>query len=124
MDKNLGFESHNNQMVSALRQRAGVISRLSLHVPRGEFLRQIAVGLVQGKFQANLANTTHIRLTDGEGSTKVGLQTALNNTARVLTGLKRTSRVRTDVLLQKAGFESANRLAVRAVAMEWRLQKL
>jgi hypothetical protein len=42
-------------LLAAVRQRASVVARLANHLPRGQYLRQLAYRLVVGKFLHELA---------------------------------------------------------------------
>jgi hypothetical protein len=47
-----------------------------------------------------------------------GIQVALNDVARSITGTRRRDHVRIEDLLAQAGLESANRMVVKAIAAE------
>jgi hypothetical protein len=47
-----------------------------------------------------------------------GIQVALNNVARSITGTRRRDHVKIEDLLAKAGLESANQMVVKAIAAE------
>jgi hypothetical protein len=107
-------------LLAAVRQRASVISRLANHLPRGEYLRQLAYGLVIGKLSHALAAVARPRL-EQEGNASVvwsRIQVALNVVAWSITGTQRRDHVRIEDPHSKAGLESANRMVVKAFAAE------
>jgi hypothetical protein len=55
-------------LFAAVRQRASVIARLSNHLPRGAYLRQLSYGLVMGKFSHTLAAVARSRLEDEDNA--------------------------------------------------------
>ena len=59
-DRRLSTGPHSKALLAALRQRASVVSRLANHLPRGEYLRQLAYGLVIGKFSHALASVARL----------------------------------------------------------------
>jgi hypothetical protein len=105
-------------LLAAVRQRASVIARLANHLPRGEYLRQLSYGLVVGKFSHGLAAVAGPRLELEDNASVVwsGIQVALNNVARSITGARRRDHVTIKDLLAQAGLESANRMVVKAIA--------
>jgi hypothetical protein len=54
-DRKLTTKPHAKAMLVATKQRAAVIARLVNHIPRGRYLRQWAMGLVNGKLCNALA---------------------------------------------------------------------
>jgi hypothetical protein len=119
-DRKMTTAPHIENMVKSARQRAALIARLGHHLPRGRYLRQLANGLVFGKVAHTLAAVAAPRLdSDTPASVKFkSIQTALNDTARTVTGSKRSDRIKLAVLNNRAGFPSFNELVTRAVAME------
>jgi hypothetical protein len=81
-------------MLTAVRQRAAVIARLSNHLRRGKYLRQLATGLVHGKLgHALVVYATPLLPTTtaaGEVASLYTLyhqiQVAYNRVARSITG--------------------------------------
>jgi hypothetical protein len=51
-DRRLSTGPHIKALLASMRQRASVISRLSNHLPRGEYLQQLTYGLVIGKCES------------------------------------------------------------------------
>lgn len=112
---------HDEHIVKATRKRAAFISRLAHHLPRGEYLRQLARGLVIGKVGYAIAAVAAPRLAGGEAAPSAAykaIQVAINDVARSVTGLKRTDHVRIPDLLHRAHLPSVNELVISAVAME------
>jgi hypothetical protein len=120
MDDKLSFDPHHLNLKSSLAQSVGVIGRLTNYLPRGPFLRQVAVGLCLGKLQYGLAATSTPRfsLEDPVQSVSASHQIIINKAARAMTGLKRADHVPVSRLLSLAGLQSVNRLTVTAVALE------
>jgi hypothetical protein len=88
-----------------------MITRLACHLPKGEYLRQLAQGLVFGKIGHALAVTATPRLIAGTPTTG-GLKTvqiALNNVERLVT---------VSELNSLAKFPLLNELVTQTVAME------
>jgi hypothetical protein len=54
-DRKLTTKPHAKAMLVATKQRAAVIARLVNHIPCGRYLRQLAMGLVNGKLCHALA---------------------------------------------------------------------
>jgi hypothetical protein len=96
------------------RQRAALIARLAHYLPRGEYPRQLARGLVIGKISFALAAVVDPRLGSGDAPPSA----AYKSVQVAITGRKRTDHVKIPSLLYQAGLSSLNELAVRAVAME------
>jgi hypothetical protein len=119
-DRRLSTGPHIKALLAAVRQRASVVSRLANHLPRGEYLRQLSYGLVVGKFSHALAAVARPRLEQEDNASVVwrGVQVALNNVARSITGMRRWDHVRMEDLLAQAVLESANRMVVKAIAAE------
>jgi hypothetical protein len=120
-DNNFTTAPHDISVAKSARQRATLIARLAHHLPRGEYLRQLARGLVIGKISFAMAAVVAPRLGNGEALPSAAyksVQVAINDVARSITGRKRTDHVKIPSLLYWAGLPSVNELAVRAVAME------
>jgi hypothetical protein len=119
-DRKLSTAPHSKALLAAVRQRASIISRLANHLPRGEYLRQLSYGLVMGKFSHALAAVARPRLEPEDNASGIwgGIQVALNNVARSITGVRRRDHVKIEDLLAQAGLESANRMVVKAIAAE------
>jgi hypothetical protein len=60
---------HDAMVAAAARQQASLVARLSHHVPRGNFLRQLATGLVLGKISHALPTVAMPRLTARQTAT-------------------------------------------------------
>jgi hypothetical protein len=123
-DRAFSLSPHSEMVAAAARQRAGTIARLSHHVPRGAYLRQLAMGLVNGKVLHAIAAVAEPRLEgdagSGNGHYKT-VQIAVNDVARTLTGTRRTDHKRVAELLHQARLPTVNELVVVATATEtWR----
>jgi hypothetical protein len=111
-------------MLVATKQRAAVIARLVNHIPRGRYLRQLAMGLVNRKLCHALAAyaTPRLPAPSGESENPLTLyhqiQVAYNRVARSITGVKIRDRVSVPDLLERAGIPSINGMVVNAIAIE------
>ena len=98
-----------------------MISRLAIHLPRGNYLRRLAHGIVLSKASYAAASTIRPRLTNQDRPHSAAIKAAqisINDTARSLTGHTRRDHIDTALLLDEAGIPSINRIAVRSVAIE------
>jgi hypothetical protein len=122
-DRTLGVAPHSEMVAAATMRGAGIIARLSHHLPRGKYLRQLSMGLVNGKLLHALAAVAVPRLeeTSSASASHRATQVAVNDVARTLTGTRRKDHVRVADLLESARLPSVNELAVVATATEtWR----
>jgi hypothetical protein len=119
-DRSFTTRPHIDHLVKATRQRAALIARLSHHLPRGAYLRQLAHGLVFGKLGHALAVAVTPRLT--EETPRVGdlgsIQVTLNKVARYVTGTKVSEHITVGDLNKRAKFPLLNELVTWTVAME------
>ena len=108
------------RILTDIRRRVGIISRLSTYIPRGKPLTVVAKALVLGKLHSDLPLTADPRLLtdDTESSMARKLQVTLNDLARTLLGKKRCDRIPVDRLLTKAKLTSYNQMAVQRCALE------
>jgi hypothetical protein len=120
-DAKLTTTPHDSAVAASARQRAAMISRLALHLPRGAYLQQLARGLLIGKVGYAIAAVVAPRL-EGDmaqpTASHMAVQVAINDAARSITGKKRTDHIRIPDLLHHAGLPSVNALAIHALAME------
>jgi hypothetical protein len=117
----LAVSPHSESVAVAARQRAAVVARLAHHIPRGEYLRQLAQGLFVGKLGHALPAVVAPRLLerDGKGNgTYKAVQVSMNNVCRTLTGTRARDHRRVSDVLADARFKSVNEMAVEATAME------
>jgi hypothetical protein len=120
-DRKLSTTPHVRSLLTAVRQRASVVARLAIHLPRGKYLRQLAYGLVVGKFSHTLAAVATPRLPNADvnaTTTWSKIQVAFNNVARSITGVRLRDQVNIPDLLDLAGIPSVNTMVVKAVAVE------
>lgn len=121
-DRTLSTAPHGVNVARAAKQRAGLVARLAHHLPKGHYLTQLAGGLVVGKISYAAAAVTAPRLLNTESklpsASHTTVQVALNDTARTISGMKRSDHVRIPDLLNRAGLPSYNAIAVQATAME------
>jgi hypothetical protein len=110
--------------IGATKQSAAVIARLVNHIPGGRYLRQLAMGLVNGKLCHALAAyaTPRLPAPSGEAENPSTLyhqiQVAYNRVARSITGVKIRDRVSIPDLLERADMPSVNGMVVNAITME------
>jgi hypothetical protein len=84
---------------------------LTLYLPRGGYLRQIAHGLVIGKVGYAAAAVLRPRFDDLDplqSASYKAIQVSINDTARSLTGLKREDHIKIEDLLKRAKLPSLN----------------
>jgi hypothetical protein len=123
-DRKLSTKPHAKAMLVATKQRAAVIARLADHIPSGRYLRQLAMGWVNGQLCHALAAfaTPRLPAPSGEAENPYTLyhqiQVAYNRVERSITGVRIRDRVSVPNLLERAGIPSINGMVVNAVAME------
>jgi hypothetical protein len=118
-DRKMSAAPHVDDMAKSAKQRAGLVARLSHHLPRGRLLRQLASGLVFGKLNHALGAVAAPRLhpntpTNGR---MASVQVAVNDVARSVIGGKRSDRVAVLELNARAQFPLVNELVMKTVAM-------
>jgi hypothetical protein len=125
-DRKLTTKPHAKAMLVATKQRAAVITRLVNHIPRGRYLQQLAMGLVNGKLCHALAAYATPRLPapapGGEAETPTTIyqqiQVAYNRVARSITRVRIRDSVSVPDLLERAGIPSMNAMVINAIANE------
>ena len=105
-----------------MRQRVGVVRHLRTVLSRGPLLSTIARALVIGKLQSTawIMRKARVMVEDSHLNpppSADAMQVALNDLARVLTGLRRKDHVRQSDLAAKAGIPTVNELVVRQAAV-------
>jgi hypothetical protein len=120
-NRKLGTDPHNVRVAAAVKQRAGLIARLSHHLPRGRYLRQLAAGLLLGKINHALAAVAYPRLVAADGGANISykaMQISLNDVCRTVTGRSRREHVTVESLHDKARLPGINAMVTKAVAVE------
>jgi hypothetical protein len=120
-DRKLSTAPHDAAVAKAARGRASLIARLGHHLPRGDYLKQLARGLVLSKLQQALPAVASPRMSASDGVANApyrAAQVAVNDVARTLTGRSRKQHVTVSELLELAKLPSINAMAVKAVAVE------
>jgi hypothetical protein len=119
-DRKLTAAPHAENMAKTTKQRAALIARLAQHLPRGQYLQQLASGLVLGKVSHALAAVAAPRLRADTPTVAAlkAVQVSVNNVARSITGVMRSDRVRVAELNAMANLPTINALVTRTVAME------
>eukprot|EP00095_Tigriopus_kingsejongensis_P011402 maker-scaffold68_size422247-snap-gene-3.22 protein:Tk11402 transcript:maker-scaffold68_size422247-snap-gene-3.22-mRNA-1 annotation:"PREDICTED: uncharacterized protein LOC100161421" len=120
-DTNFTTSPHDNNVARAARRRAGLVARLGHHLPRGEFLRRLAGGLIMGKVGYAAAVTVPPRLAGDnapQSNAHKATQVAINDVAGTITGKSRKEHLRIPDLLHLAKIPSVNELAIKAIVLE------
>jgi hypothetical protein len=118
-DRDLSTRPQQMKMDVAARQRATLIARLALHLPRGKYLHQLAHGLLLGKVGYATPIYARPRLDNADrprAAALLSVQVAINDVARSITGSKRDDRIRIERLLGQAKIPSLNSISIRATA--------
>jgi hypothetical protein len=118
-ERKMSAVPHVDDMAKSAKQRAGLVARLSHHLPRGRLLCHLASGLVFGKLNHALGAVATPRLhpntpTNGR---MASVQVAVNDVARSVIGGKRSDRVAVLELNARAQFPLVNELVTKTVAM-------
>lgn len=118
---------HDARVAKSVRQRASLIARLSHHLKRGNYLRQLAAGLVLGKISHALPAVATPRLSAADGAANAAyksVQVSVNDVCRVVTGKSRRDCVPVTELLSSARMLSVNAMVTTAVALEaWKAHR-
>lgn len=119
-DRKFSTSIHEAKVAVEVRKRASMVARLAHHLPRGNYLRQLSMGLVLGKVSHALAAVATPRLSEEDQvrASAKSIQVAINDVARTLIGTRRSDHMSIHVLLGKAGLPSLNEMVTTAVAME------
>jgi hypothetical protein len=111
----------------AVKQRAEIIARLVNHIPRGKYLRQLAMRLVNGKLSHALAAYASPLLPAPSGEAPSTLhhqiQVAYDRVVRSITGIKIRDRVSVSDLLERAGMPRVNGMVVNVQAQQRRQER-
>ena len=124
-DKQLSPNPHLNSLIMSTKGMAAVARRLALHLPL-DLLKSVMGALVHGKIgYACLVLPPRLKPTDSSNELMSQLQVGINDVARAIVGSRRSDKIKVEDLLQKAGFNSVNRMVIYAIAMEcWRALNL
>ena len=103
------------------RRRLGVARNLACHIPRGKLLSEISKSQIIGRVQCNAFITRPARLAPMQPSARGPTEVLLNDLLRVLIGVIRADRLKTEDLLDRAQIPSLNQIVVRQSALNaWR----
>jgi hypothetical protein len=119
-DRDLSLRPQHRSLATAARQRSSKIARLSLHLPRGAYLRQLSHGLLYGKVGYATPILVRPRLDVDSAPHSADLksvQVAINDTARSITGHKRDDHTKIPDLLAKAKILSLNKVSIKSTAL-------
>ena len=121
LDKTNGFSVHHENIHRDIRKRLGVVRNLACHLPRGKLLSEISKSLIIGRVQCNAFITRPARLTTEQTSARGPTEILLNDLSRVLIGVTRADRLKTEDLRDRAQIPSLNQIVVRQSALNaWR----
>ena len=121
LDKDGGFATHHKNIHKDIRKRLGMVRNLACHMPRGKLLSEISKSLIIGRVQCNAFLTRPARLAPVQPSARGSTEVLLNDMSRVLIGVTRADRLKTEELLDRAQIPSLNQIVVRQSALNaWR----
>jgi len=126
VDCKLSLVPHIKNLAKAAKAKAALVKRLTFHLPRGRYLKQLATGLLLGKVSYAAPAVVPVRLNNyKEAAVPIKeIQVAINDVARSVTGKKLQDKIQVSELLAQSGLPSYNRLAVSSLAMEvWKAWK-
>ena len=122
IDPKLNFGAHHTRILNDIKARIGIVRRLTAHIPRGALLWQVAHALVVGRLQCAAWITRPIHglplgSQNSRGSlSSISTQTAMNDLARVLLGVKRSDHIKVSTLADRAGLPTVNQIVIRGAA--------
>ena len=121
LDRTAGFATHHNKVLADLRRRIGAVRRLRTRISRGSLLSEVAKSLIVGRVQCSAWVTRTARLSPQSSGplypTKGPAQTVLNDLGRLLLGIKRADRYKTEDIADRASLPTLNEIVVRQSAM-------
>ena len=122
-DSNFSTVTYLRQLASDAKTRASIISRLSYSVPP-HLLRMFTNGLLVGKIMLAATAAIPFRITHEDKGTNVlteRINCSIKSAARTITKVHLTDKVRSDIVLKKAGLKSLNEMVASAAAtMIWK----
>jgi hypothetical protein len=119
-DRTFTVKPYINSLARESHFRAGCVARLAQHLPRGQLLRQLGIGLLMGKIAHCLPFVMRPRLPGSTAATPEALSqvhVAVNDEARSVVGCRRKDHVAIVDQLEAAKYLSLNQQAVKATAM-------
>ena len=121
LDRTAGFGTHHSNVLADLRRRIGAVRRLRTRISRGSLLSEVAKSLIVGRVQCSAWVTRTARLSPQSSGplypTKGPAQTVLNDLGRLLLGIKRADRYKTEDIADRASLPTLNEIVVRQSAM-------
>ena len=118
-DSNFSTTPYLRQLASDVKTRAAIIARLSYSVPQN-LLKMFTNGLLVGKIMAAASAAIPIRIDhDDKGAVVLTdkINCALKSAARTITRTKLKDKVRSEIVLQKAGLRSLNEMVAYTSAI-------
>ena len=120
LDGNLSTNGYTDAMIKETKRWLGMLRLLAPRLSAAQ-LRMIVMGLLIGKAQTYtcIGHCHHIRLsnTDPIPERTKKLQVILNDSARMILGVRRSDHVEVGTLLKDSGIPSVNSLVAREAAM-------
>ena len=125
-DSNFTTVPYLRQLASDAKTRSAIIARLSYSVPP-HLLKVFTNGLLLGKIMAAAPAVIPFRIDHndkGANSLTDKINCAIKSVARTITRTRLTDKIRSDIILQKAGLRSLNEMvAYSSAVMIWKSKK-
>ena len=125
-DTNFTTVPYLRQLANDVKTRSAIISRLSYSVPP-HLLKVFTNGLLLGKIMAAAPAVIPFRIDHndkGTNSLTEKINCAIKSVARTITRTRLTDKIRSDIILQKAGLRSLNAMvAYSSAVMIWKSKK-
>ena len=122
-DSNFSTVTYLRQLASDAKTRASIISRLSYSVPP-HLLKTFTNGLLVGKIMVAAPAVIPFRINCEDKGANVlteKINCAIKSVARTITHVRLTDKIRSDIVLKKAGLKSLNEMVATAAAtMIWK----
>jgi hypothetical protein len=120
VSKDLKWNHHEEKMRTTLRQKVGLLRKLSFNLPR-ECLFKVFDGLIMSSVRYCMPV---YHQTETAGPNAKAMQVMINNAMRTVLGVKRSDRVPIKELLQKLNTLSYNQMGIQAtLSLTWQIQK-
>ena len=125
-DTNFTTVPYLRQLANDVKTRSAIISRLSYSVPP-HLLKVFTNGLLLGKIMAAAPAVIPFRIDHndkGTNSLTEKINCAIKSVARTITRTRLTDKIRSEIILQKAGLRSLNAMvAYSSAVMIWKSKK-
>lgn len=119
-DSRLSTSPHTSTIAKTAKAKAALIHRLTAYLPPGQYLRQLACGLMWGKvgYAASVVRAPRLQLDDPISQASRQTQVAINNVARSICGWRLQDGHSVADTLSAANISSLNQVTTVAVALE------